>query len=451
MTLRSWLAAAVLAALFAVIYLPALGHGFVKDDFHWIVSARVESFGDILRIFSSNTGFYRPLITLSFAIDSALSGLDPRGFADTNLVLLAADAVLLFALARQIALPSAAALFAVAVWAFNFHGVNMALLWTSGRTALLLCLFALASAIVFLRGHRLAAGMLAFAAMLCKEEAVMLPPLLLAIDLSDRRLGRRNPGGDGGDVRRAIVDTWPAWIAAAVYALLRLHSGAFGPLSAPPFYRLTLAPSALLVNIGEYLDRGATWAVVAAMVVTLAAFARGPLTAEERRVMRIAALWFVAMYAITVLVVVRSSLYALAPSIGSALIAGALASRSRRLSPGRFALAAAALIVVAAALVPVYRTRNGGFVDPADLSTRALDTMREAAARTGSVDSIVLIDDQHATVKLEDAFGALIPDAVHLFIDPRTDGRIVTSPQGVQRGARTLVFELKNGGLIQAP
>src|SRR5205807_1271877 len=159
-------------------------------------------------------------------------------------------AALLFALARQLALPPAAALFAVAVWAFNFHGVNMALLWTSGRTALLLCLCALASMIAFLRGHRLAAGVLACAAMLCKEEAVMLPPLLLAIEVTDRRLVHRSPRGEGGDVRRAIVSTAPTWIAAAIYAVLRLRSGAFGPLSAPPFYRLTLAPAALLVNIG---------------------------------------------------------------------------------------------------------------------------------------------------------------------------------------------------------
>src|SRR5262249_9710330 len=136
-SLRSWLAAAILAALFALVYLPALGHGFVKDDFHWIVSARAHSIADILRIFSSNTGFYRPLVTLSFTIDSAAWGLAPGGFAFTNLLCLAAGAVLLFALARQMALPPAAALFAVAVWAFNFHGVNMALLWTSGRTALL--------------------------------------------------------------------------------------------------------------------------------------------------------------------------------------------------------------------------------------------------------------------------------------------------------------------------
>src|SRR5581483_11100607 len=135
---RPWLAAAILAALFGLIYLPALGHGFVKDDFRCIAVARVHSAADVAGIFSSNTGFYRPLVTLSFAFDSALWGLDPRGFASTNLLLLVADAALLFALARQLALPSPAALFAAAVWAFNFHGITMALLWTSGRTALLL-------------------------------------------------------------------------------------------------------------------------------------------------------------------------------------------------------------------------------------------------------------------------------------------------------------------------
>src|SRR5205814_5723360 len=121
------LIATVLAALFGAIYLPALGHGFVKDDFRWIASAEVRSPADLARIFSTNVGFYRPLVTTSFAIDRAVWGLDARGYALTNVTLLMVNAALLFLLARRLSLPVEAALFAAAVWAFNFHGINMAL------------------------------------------------------------------------------------------------------------------------------------------------------------------------------------------------------------------------------------------------------------------------------------------------------------------------------------
>jgi hypothetical protein len=38
--MRLLLAAGVLCSAFLVIYLPDIGHGFVKDDFVWILSSR---------------------------------------------------------------------------------------------------------------------------------------------------------------------------------------------------------------------------------------------------------------------------------------------------------------------------------------------------------------------------------------------------------------------------
>ena len=54
-------------------------------------------------------------------------------------------------------------------------------MWISGRTALLLTLFAVLAAIAAARGRPAAAALLAFAAMLSKEEAVLLPVALLVI------------------------------------------------------------------------------------------------------------------------------------------------------------------------------------------------------------------------------------------------------------------------------
>lgn len=431
----------VLAALFAAIYAPALGHGFVTDDFRWIEAADVHSPDDMRRIFATNVGFYRPLVTTSFAVDRALWQLDPRGYALTNVVLLCADASLIVLLARRLSLPVPAALFAAGVWAFNFHGINMALLWTSGRTALLMLVFALAATLALFRGNRVAAGLLALCAMLCKEEAVVLPPLLAIVDL-----WRHGAGGR----RIEVLRSWPLWLAAAGYALLRHSSGAFGIADAPAYYHVTFDPRSVLRNAAEYLDRGATAAIVSIVVVSIAVPHAGAFTNQERWVIRFGVLWFAAMYAVTVFLPVRSSLYAVAPSIGSALVAGAFAARARRIASRRFAAASAALLLIVAVLVPVYRSRNHGLVEPADLSTQALEALRQSRLATPDVREIVLLDDERAPVTLDAAFGALLPQAVHLFLgsDVRATLRNAVPTDGTLK-SEALVFHLSDGRLIR--
>ena len=432
----------VLGTAFAAIYADALGHGFVKDDFRWIAAADVRSPGDLLRVFSTNVGFYRPLVTLSFAIDRGIWNLDPRGYACTNLMLLVADAALLFVLARRLSLSSSVSLFAVAVWMFNFHGINMALLWISGRTALLLCFFSLSAVLVWLRGWHLSAALLTLAAMLCKEEAVMLPPLLLLVDLVV--VGRRSIG-----IRSTVLRSWPVWVAAAVYLIVRAQSGAIALSDAPSYYRLTFDPRVVFRNAAEYLDRGATWAAVAAVLMFLIAPGGTSFNDDDRRVIRFGVIWFSLMFAVTVFVPVRSSLYAVAPSMGSAVAAASLASRARRTAPHRFALVSTALIAAVAMMIPVYRIRDRGLVAPADLSTEAIGELQRAAQRRAHVREIVLIDEPGAAVTLEDAFGALAPDAVHLFVSP--DVHVSTGNNGSADAANedVMVFRLRNGRLVQ--
>ena len=397
---------------------------------------------DLARIFTTNVGFYRPLVTTSFAIDRALWNLDARGYALTNVTLLLGNAGLLFLLARVASLSREGALFAAAVWAFNFHGINMALLWTSGRTALLLCLFAQAAALVVLSGRRWApvlAGVLALAAMLSKEEAVLLPPLLVVLQLLSRRQS---------DARAILGNSWPLCAALLIYLLARGQSGAFTLVNAPEYYRPTFNLAAVLKNIGEYLDRGATFATVASIAAWLAAPQGMTLTADERRTIRIGITWFVAMYAITIFVPVRSSLYAVAPSIGSALVAGAVASRAWRTAPARFARVASTMILVIALLLPVYRSRNHGLVEPAELATQSLATIQAGSRGRPEARDIVLIDDPQAPVTLDSAFGALFPDAIHLFVGSDVDGTITNHPLTVVVGD-PLVFALRGGRLVQ--
>jgi hypothetical protein len=139
------IAVALLAAALLLAYVPDLGHGFIKDDFGWIRGARIESADDAAGLLTRNNGFYRPLVSASFALNYAVSGMAPLAYGVTNFALLLAGAALLFMVARRLNLPATPSALASALWVFNFHGINMAVLWVSGRTALLLSCAALAS------------------------------------------------------------------------------------------------------------------------------------------------------------------------------------------------------------------------------------------------------------------------------------------------------------------
>ena len=427
-------AAGVLLGLFLVIYLPGAGHGFIQDDFRWIVESRANDVGDLVALFGTNTGFYRPVVAISFALDHLVWGVRPFGYALTNLALCLAAAGVLFGLARRLQLAPAAALAAAAVWLLNFHAVNMAVLWVSGRTALLAALFSLGTAHAMLRGMPIGAGILALLAMLSKEEAIALPILFAAYRLAtERRL-------------RAIVQTVPLWLALVVYLALRLQSGAFWPADAPDYYQFSFAPATVARNVLEYADRAGTAFAIVAIACAAAARVRWPgISHDERRVLGFAALWIISMFVLTVLLPVRSSLYALLPSIGSALIVGVVASAATRRHPARFRTAAIALIVLAVALVPVYWSRNVRWVRPAEVSERALQAIRaDAAAQPAG--HIVLVDAPAERFNLDAAFGALFPEAVRLYGGDAWTGEIVANAAEAQRRG-DLVYRFSEGQL----
>jgi hypothetical protein len=418
---RTQLAAAGMAAIFLAIYLPDLGNGFISDDFRWIVESRANTAGDVVRLFRSNIGFYRPLVALTFAVDYALWGTDAFGYGLTNLFLLFVSAVALFALARAFTLPAAASLVTVAVWIFNFHAVNMSLLWISARTALLACTFSLATAVLFLQRRFALAGVACLAAMLSKEEAVALPPLFAAYAWLSR--GRRS----------VVVSTWPLWVSLFVYLGLRVASGAFWPTNAPPYYAFTHSPTLIARNVLEYADRAGTVAAVVALVLLIACRTRrSQLLPSERDVLLFSALWIPATFALTVLVPVRSSLYALLPSIGSALAAGVVASAASRARPNVFAKAVLVLLLLAAVLIPVYRSRNVRWTALAIFSEQVMTTLvRETAGRPGGY--LVLIDSDDTRVNLRSAFGGLFPEAARLRLGTAWSGEIVAEPEEAQR------------------
>jgi hypothetical protein len=437
--MRLLLAAGVLCAAFLVIYLPDIGHGFLKDDFVWILSSRATDLTDAVALFKANVGFYRPLVSLTFAADYAVWGMRPFGYGLTNLAVFSGCIVLLYALARRFSLSPPAALLTVAVWAFNFHGVNMALLWLSGRTSLLVTFFSLLTAHAVLMRAPLVAGVFCLAALLSKEEATLLP-LLISVYLFAVQ-----PPPFTSRLRQTLFRVWPMWAALAVYAVLRLRSGAFGFSNAPWYYQLSTAQTAR--NLLEYADRSATVAVAVILVLIIACRRRPELDEPGRRNVLFSMLWIVGTFAITLWLPVRSSLYALLPSIGSSLIAGAFASWAIRSNPVRFRRAALALAVLVVLLIPVYRIRNVRWVGIADISNHVMKTVEASVRDTTSGGRIVIVDSRDKRFDLDSTFTGMFPEAVTLVAGPDWNGEIIRVGEAVPDDVR-LLFHYKDGRLI---
>src|SRR4030095_12921177 len=285
-------------------------------------------------------------------------------YALTNFGLLIVCAWLVIRLGRAIGLGPPFALAAAAVWELNFHGINMALLWISGRTALLLCVFSVAAVPVSIGDRRWWAGLLSFLAMLSKEEAVVLPAMLLLWSWQSSEDGTLR------GLARSIGKAFPAVAALAGYMVLRIASGAFGPLNAPEYYRFTFAPAAVARNIVEYGHGSATIVGLVVLLAMAVGWKRPVLAAREWRTVVVGGVWLVAGFALTVFLPLRSSLYALFPSIGSCLAGAVIMQALHRAAPHRVRGALIGLIVLMFLLVPVYRSRNERWVAPADLSRR---------------------------------------------------------------------------------
>jgi hypothetical protein len=448
---RRWLGPVWLAAVVLAIYLPDAGQGFIKDDFAWIASSRLASAGDVWGyVARPASGFFRPIVALSFGIDGILFGLRPLGYGLTNLALVGVCAAGIWRLAGALALTPAARLIAAAIWARNFPGIGMAVLWISGRTALLLCACAVWAADALLRGRPILAGVLALAAMLSKEEAVALP-LVFALWLAIRSTGASR-------WRAIAAGAWPAWIALALYAGLRLRTPAMTFTTAPGVYQARLDAMRFAENMLEYLDRSSTGAIAVALAAVLIAWRRPRLDATARRTLLMAAAWFAGLFAITVWLPVRSSLYAVTPAVAPAIAAALVVSRAwdgrGTASPVRQRWAMALALALPVTLWPIYHLRNQRLAHEARLSAAALRTITPLADASPPITGLVFVDDQRVRPSLYQSFGPHFPEAVALTLGRSIPVSLDNTPEpGLARpiasAPTTRRFRLENGRLIE--
>jgi hypothetical protein len=407
-----------LLALLAAIYTPGIGHGFIKDDVVWVEANDVSSWQDLKALAFRTHGFYRPLVSASFAADRAIYGLWPLGYGITNFGLLVLSTLAVAWLATGLGLTRPAAIAVAAIWSLNFHGINMAVLWLSGRTALWLVLCSLLAAGLLVRRRPQLAGVAVLFAAFAKEEAVMLPVIFAgwALLLESRQ-------ADDARTRFRMLEafraTWPSWLAVAAYLLLRSRTNAMTPATSPWFYSFTFAPMDLAKNVLEYLDRAGTFSVIVLVLACVAAGRLPQVSARTRRLAMMGAVWFAGAYALTVFLPVRSSLYACLPSVGAALVAGSLLQDLwSAIAPSRHRRLIVTAAVMTILLLPIYWDRNTRWVEIADLSRDTFALLDTTVARSPGAGTdapaIIFEDDRTTRRSFANTYGVLLPVAVKL-------------------------------------
>ena len=277
--------AAALVAVVAVVYGNALNAGFVGDDFMILHRLRAMAGpSDVLRFFRGEFfEYYRPLGFVAQAVDWAIARDTAAQFHFTNILIHAANTVLVLLIGRSLAPgpvagPLAALLFAV-------HASNHeAVVWISARFDLLATLFSLAAVWWTIRqgrGAPIAAPILFLCAMLSKESAVALPVAAAAFAVFCLRTGRV-------ETARRLAP----WLAAlAAYGVLRHVAGGVSPIGGASrlpklaaflvlLAALVLAAGGRWLRAGEWLraNRGlaATAAIAGVAAMCAVAIAGGP-------------------------------------------------------------------------------------------------------------------------------------------------------------------------------
>jgi protein O-mannosyl-transferase len=374
----------------------ALWNGFAYDDVTLVLGdERVRSLGGLRAFFldgywgDAALSLYRPLTTLSFAVDHAVAGPSPGWFHFTNLLLHVAVTVMVLVLARRF-LPAIGALAAAAL--FAVHPVHVeAVANVAGRAELLAAALMLAACIAWTGAATPATPArrwwlvppLLLLALFAKESAVVLPLLLLLLDAVRGLLNGRSLGEY---VRARLVAAGCMAAVAGIYVILRLTAldslaptrldpalevaaGQAGrvltALQAWPHYlRLLVFPRTLLADYGPQIITPATPLSVGTLLgaVLLTGVAVALVIAQRNRctVGVLALGWFLITIApvsnliIPIgIVVAERTLYL--PSFAVALAFGALcaalAACARQRPRAPTAVLALALLVIAAAAV----------------------------------------------------------------------------------------------------
>src|ERR1044071_6286971 len=185
-----YLATGALVVIVFAVYANSLGGDFVFDDQYLVlVYSRPRSLSHLLEMMIDS---YRPVRNLSYILDYIVWGARPFGFHLTNVLLHAANAALVFLLARRFRLSAVAAFLTALI--FAVHPIQTdAVAYISGRRDVLFTLFYLAAFHSYPTYHArrrfkyFALFLICWAcSLMAKEMAVSLPLLIFLWNFCDR-------------------------------------------------------------------------------------------------------------------------------------------------------------------------------------------------------------------------------------------------------------------------
>jgi protein O-mannosyl-transferase len=361
--------AIVVALAAAVAFLPSLSGRFVWDDFDYVrnnpilLAHGLTAIERMFRLFV--VGNYHPLTMASLALDNLLFGPNPPIFHLTNVLLHAANAVLVGRLFFALGIRRDAAWAGALLWAVHPLRVEP-VAWISGRKDLLYVFFFLSALLTYLRHAKANAGVgrdyaWAFGFFCCsllsKGAAVAFVPVMV---LADGFVGRRPS-------TRSVAEKVPFLAVAVVIGVVAIAAQrTAGALPSTPVYGIggrlavacyglvfylvkTLAPWGLSAFYPYPSPSAGLPAVAWAAVIVVVAAGLLVWWLRRFRTLVFAACVYLATLALVLQVVpvggaIAADRYAYLPGVAvSLVIAAALGARPFRRS--------FAVVVVAAALL----------------------------------------------------------------------------------------------------
>jgi tetratricopeptide (TPR) repeat protein len=324
----------LLAAIVLVSYSPVTRNGFINyDDDQYITSnSHVKAgltWATVTWAFTTyDQANWHPLTWLSHALDCDLFGLNPAGHHSVNVLLHAANAVVLFLLLQSATGFRWRSLIVAAL--FALHPVNVeSVAWAAERKNVLSMLFFLLALYAYvwyarrpgLRRYALVLFVFALS-LLCKPQAIAFPFLLLVWDYWPLcRFGVpavAGPAPQGGDVPKCstgwlMLEKLPLLLLSAASAvvtmkaqkaggavqtfsqyslLLRLETAA---ISYVDYLRKAFWPSKLVALYPHPIQLYPVWQVISA-VLTLMLVTAWVLHARDRRYLAVGWLWFLGSF-----------------------------------------------------------------------------------------------------------------------------------------------------------
>lgn len=245
-TVRLRTAACVaIAVAAAALYWPAGSAWFFEDDLQWLAGT-LTFHPSSLFVFSAHEHFYRPVIALYFWAATPLFGGSPVLFHWANIVLHAANGMMVLLLARAAGFRPRFAFFAALLFV-SMPAYVEAIAWVSALAEPVATLFGGASVFALLQARQVGArrwkvlSIVFFVmAVMTHESAVVLLPLLFIADWAFPRGNQQYVGHDDSGWPRRVRRLVPFAIILVAYLLIDLSINRRSYLIEEGHYRLGL-------------------------------------------------------------------------------------------------------------------------------------------------------------------------------------------------------------------